>query len=251
VLRTPLPTRKGDSQADFSGPGELLFIDSCYSGISGIMSPTQRSAHPIRSLLKQSPLYSRFKQLGHHPDYWWWKLRGEPRRIPHLLKQRTVLEYANRFALTTLVETGTYYGEMITAVVKRFRQIYSIELDPWLARLAQARFSRYRHVQVVEGDSQIIVPQLLDNLHERCLWWLDAGYCGWVGETGDPNRLSTELNAILGDRIHDHVILMDDADGVNGEGGSPTLDELMASIPANYPRRQVEVAHNIIRITPK
>ncbi|MGC2111160.1 MAG: hypothetical protein WA655_16710 [Candidatus Korobacteraceae bacterium] len=215
------------------------------------MPPVQRSAHPIRSLLKQSPLYTSFKQLGHHPDYWWWKLRGEPRRIPHLLKQRTVLEYAKRFALTTLVETGTYYGEMIAAVLKRFRRVYSIELDPRLARLAQERFGKYPQVEVLEGDSQIIVPKLLESLQERCLWWLDAGYCGWVGETGNLNRLSTELDAILGDRIRDHVILMDDADGVNGEGGSPTLDELIASIHANYSDRQVEVAHNIIRITPK
>jgi hypothetical protein len=37
---------------------------------------------------------------------------------------------------------------------------------------------------------------------------------------------------------------------VNGEGGSPTLEELIASIVKNYPGRQVEVAHNIIRITP-
>ena len=44
---------------------------------------------------------------------------------------------------------------------------------------------------------------------------------------------------------------MDDADGVNGEGGSPTLEELIASIHANYPDRQVEVERNIIRITPE
>jgi hypothetical protein len=44
---------------------------------------------------------------------------------------------------------------------------------------------------------------------------------------------------------------MDDADGVNGEGGSPTLPELIASIESSYPSRQVEVSRNIIRITPR
>jgi len=92
---------------------------------------------------------------------------------------------------------------------------------------------------------------LLQRLQERCLWWLDAGYCGWGGRVGDPNRFSAELGAVLSDRIQDHVILMDDADGVNGEGGSPTLEELIASIHANYPDRQVEVERNIIRITPE
>ena len=215
------------------------------------MTSAKSFDQPIRTLLKRSPFYTSFKQAGHYPDYWWWKLRGEPRRIPHLIKQRTVLEYAKGFGLTTLVETGTYYGEMIAAVRRRFRKIYSIELDPRLARSAQDRFKQDARVEVIEGDSQVEVPRLLKALHERCLWWLDAGYCGWVGQTGNPNRLGTELYAILKDDIRDHVILMDDADGVNGEGGSPTLEELISSIRANYPERQVEVERNIIRIIPR
>jgi len=208
-------------------------------------------SRPIRSLLKQSPLYATFKQLGHYPDYWYWKLRGEPRRIPHIIKQRTVLEYAQAFALTTLIETGTYYGEMIAAVVERFHKIYSIELDPELAKRARQRFHKYSQVEIIAGDSQAVVPQLLQRLNERCLFWLDAGYCGWGGGIGNPNRLGSEFSAILSDKIPDHVILMDDADGINGEGGSPTLPELIALVESNYPRRRIEVAHNIIRITPR
>jgi hypothetical protein len=210
-----------------------------------------RPANPIRSLLKQLPIYAGFKQLGHYPDYWWWQLRGKPRRIPHVVKQRTVIEYAQRFGLTTLAETGTYYGEMIAAVAHRFRRIYSIELDPRFARLAQDRFRRHSHVEIIQGDSQSAVPMLLQRLNERSLWWLDAGYYGWSGDFGNPNRLGSELNAILADRIPDHVILMDDADGVNGQAGAPTLEELTASIESSYPNRRVEVAHNILRITPR
>jgi hypothetical protein len=215
-----------------------------------MMSSPKRSASPIRSFLKQMPMYSAFKQLGHYPDFWYWKLRGEPRRIPHLLKQRTVSEYARAYGLTTLVETGTYYGEMIAAVGSQFQRIYSIELDPRLAELAKTRFRAQPNVEIIQGDSQTVVPQLLRQIDERCLFWLDAGYCGWVGEVGNPNRLGTELYAILSDKISDHVILMDDADGVNGQGGAPTLQDLIASIQSNHPNRRVEVARNIIRITP-
>jgi hypothetical protein len=201
--------------------------------------------------LKRSPLYAGFKQLGHYPDYWYWKLRGQPRRIPHIVKQRAVLEYAQAFGLTTLIETGTYYGEMIAAVAGRFRKIYSIELDPKLAQLAQQRFRNCPNVEIVEGDSQSVVPALLPRLEKRGLFWLDAGYCGWSGGIGNPNRLGSEFSAILSDRIPDHVILMDDADGINGEGGSLTLPELIAFVESSYPNRRVEVAQNIIRITPR
>ena len=206
---------------------------------------SQDRAHPIRSLLKRLPAYASFKQAAHYPDYWWWKLRGQPRRIPHIVKQQTVLEYAQRFGLATMVETGTYYGEMVAAVAGRFRRIYSIELDPDLAARAQVRFRGLPHVVVLLADSQAAVPQLVRELNQDCLWWLDAGYCGWEGVVGDSSRLGAEMGAVLADRQHEHVILMDDADGVQG------LNELIASIRANYPERQVEIQHNIIRITPR
>ena len=215
------------------------------------MPDAKRSASPVRNLLKQLPMYAAFKQAGHYPDYWWWKLRGEPRRIPHVVKQRVVLQYASAFRLTTLVETGTYYGEMIAAVTSRFQRVYSIELDPSLAQRAQRRFRSNSRIEIMQGDSQSAVPQLLQRIEGPCLWWLDAGYCGWIGQVGNPNRLGSELNSILSDRRYPHVILMDDADGVNGEGGSPTLDQLVSAIQSDFPNRQVEVARNIIRITPR
>ena len=202
-------------------------------------------SHPIRALLKELPGYARLKQLGHYPDYWWWKLRGEPRRIPHLVKQRAVIQYARAFGLTTLVEAGTYYGEMIAAVAPRFRRIYSIEIDERLAGLAQARFRKLPQVTVLHADSQTAVPKLASELNEPSLWWLDAGYCGWAGAAGRTDRLSGEMEAILAAPVEGHVILMDDADGVVG------LEELLKAAQARYPERQVEVAHNIIRLTPQ
>jgi len=76
----------------------------------------------FRKLLARTPFYGVYKSLGHYPDYWYWKLRGEPIRSPHLLKQRTVREYAQRYGLRVLVETGTYYGEMVDAMRSRLRK---------------------------------------------------------------------------------------------------------------------------------
>ena len=204
----------------------------------------------FRRLLRRTPFYGLYKAAGHYPDYWYWKLRGEPVRSPHLLKQRTVREYAERFGLRVLVETGTYYGEMVAAMKKRFTEIYSVEYDHALAARAQKKFSQLAHIHIVEGDSQKAIPEIIGRLNQPALFWLDAGYYGWAGLQGDKQRLTSELEAILRDQRYRHVILMDDARGLNGQNGAPTVDQLKQRIETDFPGREVEVKHDILRITP-
>lgn len=204
----------------------------------------------FRKFLRRTPFYGLYKAAGHYPDYWYWKLRGEPVRSPHLLKQRTVREYAERFGLRVLVETGTYYGEMVAAMKKRFAEIYSVEYDHALAARAQKKFSSLPHVHIVEGDSQKAIPEIIGRLQQPALFWLDAGYYGWAGLQGDKQRLTSELEAILRDQRYGHVILMDDARGLNGQNGAPTVEQLKQRIETDFPGRKVEVKHDILRITP-
>jgi hypothetical protein len=204
----------------------------------------------FRRFLRLTPFYGAYKALGHYPDYWYWKLRGEPIRSPHLLKQRTVSDYAARYGLRVLIETGTYYGEMVAAMKNRFARIYSVEFDSGLAARAAKKFARRPHIHILHGDSQKVVPELLQSLQEPALFWLDAGYYGWAGLQGDRQRLTSELEAILGHSIPNHIILMDDARGLNGQNGAPTVDQLKQRIETGFPGRTVEVKYDILRITP-
>lgn len=203
----------------------------------------------FRNLLRRTPFYGLYKAAGHYPDYWYWKLRGEPVRSPHLVKQRTVHEYAERFGLRVLVETGTYYGEMVAAMKDRFAAIYSVEYDHALAARAQAKFARSAHIHVVEGDSQKAIPEIIQSLKQPALFWLDAGYYGWAGLQGDKQRLTSELDAILRDQRFRHVILMDDARGLNGQNGAPTVPQVKQYIERSFAGRKVDVKHDILRIT--
>jgi hypothetical protein len=204
----------------------------------------------LRKLLRRAPFYSTVKALGHYPDYWYWILRGKPLRSPHLVKQRTVREYGDKFGLRILVETGTYYGEMVSAMKTRFDAIYSIEQNPELAARAAKAFAKYPHIRIIQGDSQTALPELLKSLNQPALFWLDAGYYGWSGLQGDKKRLGVELNAILQHHIRGHVILMDDAHGLNGEDGALTIEEVTNRIHTEFPDRKVEVAFDILHITP-
>jgi len=204
----------------------------------------------FRKLLQRTPLYGVYKTLGHYPDYWYWQLRGKPVRSPHLLKQHTVREYAERYGLRVLVETGTYYGEMVAAMRDHFAAIYSVEYDPQLAQRAIRKFARWPHIHILQGDSQQAIPELLKTIHEPALFWLDAGYYGWAGLQGDKQRLTTELEAILRDPGKQHVALMDDARGLNGQNGALTVAQVKQRIESEFPGRKVEVKYDILRITP-
>jgi hypothetical protein len=63
-----------------------------------------------------------------------WERNGRPMPPPHLVKQGVLLEYAKRYSLRTLVETGTQYGAMVHAMKPHFDSIISIELSPELSR---------------------------------------------------------------------------------------------------------------------
>lgn len=203
----------------------------------------------LRHLLRRTRFYPAYKRLGHYPDFWYWKLRGRPPRPPHLMKQRLVVEYARRHHLRVLVETGTYFGEMINAAKNSFDEIFSIEFDPKLAAAAQKRFATLNHVHVLAGSSEILVPQVLAQLTQPALFWLDAGYCAWNGSFADSTRLLSELNAILSHRIKNHVVLIDDVAVFSGIDGTPDVGELIKHITAHFPDRTARVDTGLLVIS--
>ena len=157
-------------------------------------------------------------------------------------------EYGERFGLRTLVETGTYYGEMVAAMKGRFDRIYSIEFVPALAERAQRKFARDPHVKIFCGDSRAVMPEVLALLDAPALFWLDAGYYGWVGKQGDQQRLSAELEMILSHPFP-HIVLLDDARGLTGRDGVPSVSEVKAYVEGRFPKRQVRVEYDIMRVT--
>ncbi len=202
----------------------------------------------FRRLLQRTPVYGAYKALGHYPDYWYWILRGRPSRSPHLLKQKVVREYGEKFGLKTLVETGTYYGEMVAAMKSRFVRIYSMEFVPALAERAVRKFARDQHVRIFCGDSRVLMPEVLALLTSPALFWLDAGYYGWVGIRTNEQRLSAELEMILS-HPYPHMILLDDARGLTGRDGIPSVGDVKDYVESKFPQRSVEVKFDIMRIT--
>lgn len=190
------------------------------------------------------------RRFKHRWDYIRWRagLWDRP-GIPHLAKRRTILEYRARHGVRCFVETGTFTGDMLAAMVPFFDRLMSVELSDALYRQVRARFRGQSNVRLYLGDSTAILPRILSDLREPALFWLDAHYSGGTTAHGDnESPILDELDAVLCHPVDGHVLLVDDSRMFDGNRGYPTLDTLRRFVAARKPAFSVEVSHDIIRI---
>ncbi len=200
----------------------------------------------LRRAFRSTPLWDVFKKVAELPDYYYWRLRGSPmRRVPHLVKQRTLREYASRYRLRVMVETGTNMGQMIGAMLPLMDQIYSIDIDTWSYQRARRKFSGNAKVQVIQGESGLTLPRVTSQVRQPCLFWLDAH--NFDKET--PIR--EELKAIVERRMPGDVILVDDSKWFDGRNQYPTMEWVREFVRQNLPGYTLEDSMHIIRIAPE
>jgi hypothetical protein len=181
---------------------------------------------------------------------WEWAASGKPVPPPHTLKRQVLGEYAKRHGTKILVETGTYEGEMVEAMRRHFDKVISIELSPEHYKRAADRFAAYDNVEIVFGDSALMLPDVLIDIAEPALFWLDGHYSAGNTAKGDKETpILGELDAILRHAIKGHVILVDDARCFDGTADYPTLQQLESYLRERRPSASFEVRDDIIRIT--
>jgi hypothetical protein len=179
-----------------------------------------------------------------------WLISGKPVPPPHVVKQKIVSEYAQHFKLSTLVETGTYLGDMIFAQRKNFGRIITVELNPSFYEDAKKRFNKDKNVEIIQGDSGKVLRMLTEKkvFDNPCLFWLDSHYSGLNTSQGEKaTPILEELHAILSTG-QNHIILIDDARSFVGENDYPTIGELKTFITERVPKSIFIVADDIIRI---
>jgi hypothetical protein len=177
-----------------------------------------------------------------------WKRNGCPAPSPHIIKQTTIKEYQNKYQYEVLVETGTYMGKMVEAQKKSFKEVYSIELGIDLFNKAKRRFRKDKNVTILQGDSGIVLHDLMFEINEPAIFWLDGHYSAGNTARGDKDcPIFEELDAIFSKINYNHILLIDDARCFIGEGDYPTLEELTHYIKSKDDKYHVDVKHDIIR----
>lgn len=177
-----------------------------------------------------------------------WKQEGRPVPPPHYVKELVIKQYQNMFDINIFVETGTYMGEMVSAVKNKFKKIYSIELSHNLWQIAVEKFKHQKHIKILLGDSGKILNNIIPEIIGRAIFWLDGHYSAGITAKGEKNSpIFEELTAILNSNI-DHIVLIDDARCFNGQDDYPTIKELSEFIILKKSKSRIEIENDIIRI---
>ena len=203
----------------------------------------------IKSMIKHTLLYEIISPVWQRIELRFWEKKGKPIPLPRLMKQAIIKQYAREFSIDTLIETGTYLGDMVHATKDTFSKIVTIELNKYLFERAKKKFARFDHISVIEGSSAEVLPQILIDITQPCLFWLDAHYSGGITA---KDKLETpiiqELSYILHHSVAEHVILIDDAREFVGRNGYPTIQKLQNLTFERHPDWIFEVKDDIIRI---
>lgn len=207
--------------------------------------------HILKKLFIRTPKYSDLRTIRQRWLLKKWKRRGRPDPPLHIVKQRIIRQYAEKFGVRVLIETGTCYGDMVEAVKDYFSRIYSIELSNELYKIAKRRFAGDSRIKIIHGDSGIELGKLISSLDQPALFWLDGHYSGGVTAKSDKNTpIYEELTHIFSSSQKGHLIIIDDAMCFRALPHYPSIDELIGFINAKNPNVEIEVENNIIRIVP-
>lgn len=162
-----------------------------------------------------------------------------------------ILANIRKFEIKKFIETGTFKGQTLSYIAQTGIDCTSIELSEQLYAEALTNFHSYKNVALIQGDSGIKLPELLNSVFEPSCFWLDGHYSAGITARGELDTpISAELEAILTHPIKRHVILIDDARCFDGTNSYPHLDEILRVIRKDEHYR-AEVSTDIIRIVPR
>ena len=159
-------------------------------------------------------------------------------------KHALVLSYAAPYGI--LVETGLWAGNgATTSLVNNIARCYAID-----SQHENVIAARERGVEAFEGDSAVMLPQLLKRIDGPACFWLDAHYVVEGDEflATHPCPLLVELDAIQAwPFARESTVLIDDL-RMMGSPGWPTIEHVRVKVAGWWTR--LEVA-DVMRLTPR
>jgi hypothetical protein len=141
----------------------------------------------------------------------------------------------------TFIETGTYMGGTAKLASTLFKTVHTIEWSKIYFNQVKDELLSKGNIIPYLGDSRKILVDILIDIKDSAVFWLDAHY-SMPDSAGkdDPCPLLKELEIILSRDCED-IILIDDARYLLDERGWPTIFEIYTKI-MELPIRKKHIA---------
>jgi len=170
-----------------------------------------------------------------------WRQWGRLTAPSHELKDRHLAQLAKQHGLRTFVETGTRGGAALEALSGQFDKMYSVELIESAYNKVKTKLRNHKHIKLYCGDSAKVLPEIMKEIKEPTLFWLDAH----DGRKHTP--ILDELKSILPSKLH-HVIAIDDLRYFGTEKAYPTVDTITELVKQLQPSAYISFKFDSIRI---
>lgn len=171
--------------------------------------------------------------------------------LTHEQRRQVITDYALKYPFAEVfIETGTAFGDTVTAVCELFHHSYTIEVSPVIYKKVAPKLAKLG-ITCLLGDSEELLPELLAQLDTSCFFWLDGHWCGDTHGRGNQDTpVAQELETIFATKIP-HVVLVDDARLFGNDPNYPTID-WVRNIAVNQDiRYDFAYIDDIMRITPR
>ena len=174
-------------------------------------------------------------------------------------KRAKINTLRTKYNIKVLVETGTFLGDTVEFFKSTFEKVISIELADKLAADAQKRFEHDSNVTIIHGDSGEVLKEILADMKEPVLLWLDGHYSSefFIGDVfvktakgKKETPVEEELRLIFASGIN-HVILIDDARLFDGKNDYPSIKKLKNAVKKYSSNYSVRIDNDIIYILPQ
>jgi hypothetical protein len=151
-----------------------------------------------------------------------WRSRQYEIPAPPSVKRRAIAR--NAIHGGTFIEAGTFLGDTAIAAQRYSKRVVTIEASPALCADLRPRLARYPNIELIEGRSQEVLPDILTKVAGDVTFWLDAHASGGITfDDPDITSIKSDLSVISSRLDHmDKVVVM--IDDVRGFGYPPYPD---------------------------
>jgi hypothetical protein len=114
-----------------------------------------------------------------------------------------IQELIKKYNIQTFIETGTNTAKTTVVAADMFKTVHTIELNEEFYLNCKEKLSKYKNVTIHNGSSEKILNEILPNINNRIMFFLDAHW-----NTYCP--ILDELEVIYQNNKNDSIIVIHD-----------------------------------------